>query len=236
MRAIREDNQITDSENIIGADSRADSTFNEFDLIEPPLISGRSVSVFFSSEKGELTHDIRPLNAEGYFWNMTVRSPDHGRYVNLSFDQLDQLPEKAYLVDFDTKMVTTLIQNKVVRINTITGTRIFRLIVGNKEYAQKNSGGVDLFPKDIKLYPNYPNPFNPTTTLRYTVPENAEGAAVRLRIYDLLGKTIATLIDQPQSAGYYEIVFDARNLASGIYFARLEVERTALVQKLVLMK
>jgi hypothetical protein len=78
-------------------------------------------------------------------------------------------------------------------------------------------------PKDFELYQNYPNPFNPETNIEYTVPCNSD---VLLKVYDLLGREVTTLVDKRQNAGTYKTNFDARNKASGIYFYRIEEKPT----------
>jgi YD repeat-containing protein len=93
-------------------------------------------------------------------------------------------------------------------------------------------------PTDFALYPNYPNPFNPETTIRYDLPVRAE---VRLTIYDLLGRTVRTLVAQTQSAGAHSAVWDGRDdagrqLASGVYVYRLEAGAFKQSAKMLLMK
>jgi hypothetical protein len=73
-------------------------------------------------------------------------------------------------------------------------------------------------PQTVQLYQNYPNPFNPVTTIRYSLPR---AEFVTLTVYDILGREIATLVNDRQSAGTYSVYFDARQLASGIYFYRI---------------
>lgn len=92
--------------------------------------------------------------------------------------------------------------------------------------------------KTFKLEQNYPNPFNPSTIIRYTVPSSISKGKVILKIYDLLGDEITTLVDKIQTAGDYEISFnsDKFNLASGIYFYQLKVGDFISVKKMVLLK
>lgn len=75
-------------------------------------------------------------------------------------------------------------------------------------------------PNEYILEQNYPNPFNPTTTIRYQLSENSR---VTLRIYDMLGKVVATLVDHIEDAGYKSVEWNANRIASGLYFYRLEV-------------
>lgn len=74
-------------------------------------------------------------------------------------------------------------------------------------------------PKEFRLEQNYPNPFNPSTTIRYTLPERDE---VTLKIFDVHGREVRELVRATQEAGYYEVNFEAGNLASGVYFFRLD--------------
>ncbi len=78
-------------------------------------------------------------------------------------------------------------------------------------------------PKEFALEQNYPNPFNPTTKIRFTIPivrdENLR--PIQLKVYDILGNEIATLVNKEQPAGYYEVDFNGNNFASGVYIYRL---------------
>ena len=88
-------------------------------------------------------------------------------------------------------------------------------------------------PLDFKLYQNYPNPFNPSTTINYLLPE---GGNVTLKIYDILGQEVTTLVNKKQSAGKYKVKFDAGNLSSGIYFYRLIADNFWKTKKMILLK
>ncbi len=89
-------------------------------------------------------------------------------------------------------------------------------------------------PASFELYQNYPNPFNPTTIIRFTIPENKSN--VTLKIYDLLGREVATLLNKHEAPGTYQINFDAENLSSGIYFYQLQADNFVLSKKMILMK
>ncbi|HWQ81575.1 MAG TPA: T9SS type A sorting domain-containing protein [Ignavibacteria bacterium] len=102
---------------------------------------------------------------------------------------------------------------------------------------EKKAGETDvLIPKKFDLYQNYPNPFNPVTNIKYAIPKNG---LVSLRIYDVTGREIATLVNEYKQTGYYTISFNGSHLASGIYFYRLQVEggkTFSSVKKMVLIK
>ncbi|MBN2172105.1 MAG: T9SS type A sorting domain-containing protein [Candidatus Krumholzibacteriota bacterium] len=88
-------------------------------------------------------------------------------------------------------------------------------------------------PAVFALMPNRPNPFNPVTTIRYAVPAASE---VRLRVFDVRGRLVATLADGPHAPGYHEITFRADALPSGVYLYRMESDAFASTRKLVLLK
>jgi hypothetical protein len=88
-------------------------------------------------------------------------------------------------------------------------------------------------PEEVTLSQNYPNPFNPSTTITYTVPEEMR---VRLDVYDILGRRVATLVDQSQNAGRYQVQFDMTRYASGVYLYRIVTGESTLVKKMTLIK
>jgi photosystem II stability/assembly factor-like uncharacterized protein len=88
-------------------------------------------------------------------------------------------------------------------------------------------------PKEFSIEQNYPNPFNPTTTINYSVPKSQ---FVTLKVFDLLGREIATLVNENENAGYYKVKFDASSLTSGIYFYQLRSGNFSETKKLVLLK
>lgn len=85
----------------------------------------------------------------------------------------------------------------------------------------------------FSLQQNYPNPFNPTTTIRYSLGTSAH---VKLTVYDLLGRQVQVLVDEPQSAGNYTLPFDGRRLASGLYFYRLSAGAFVDEKRMMLLK
>jgi hypothetical protein len=87
-------------------------------------------------------------------------------------------------------------------------------------------------PSEYKLE-NYPNPFNPTTTISYQLPE---AGMITLKVYDMLGKEVATLVNEVKQAGYYSATFDASKLASGIYISTIQTNKFTQSKKMSLVK
>ena len=91
----------------------------------------------------------------------------------------------------------------------------------------------NVLPGTYSLEQNYPNPFNPSTTIRYSIPRTSN---VTLRIYNLLGQVVQTLVSTEQGPGSYVVDFNASRLASGLYFYRLETQEFTMSKKMLLLK
>jgi hypothetical protein len=91
-------------------------------------------------------------------------------------------------------------------------------------------------PSVFRLLQNYPNPFNPSTTISFAVPGSASARPLSLRVFDLLGREVATLASGTYRGGVYSVVWNGGSLSSGIYLCRLESEGKSFVRKMVLMK
>lgn len=104
---------------------------------------------------------------------------------------------------------------KLVRIDTTVGIKDFSV------------------PTEYKLYQNFPNPFNPTTTIKYQIPEMS---FVSLKVYDVLGNEIVTLINEEKPIGSYEVEFDASSLSSGVYSYKIQAGNFIETKKMILLK
>lgn len=91
----------------------------------------------------------------------------------------------------------------------------------------------ETLPSNYLLQQNYPNPFNPSTTLEYSIPEQS---FVELKVYDILGHEVATLVNEQRAAGVYRADFKATNLPSGMYIARITANEFTQVVKMTLLK
>jgi hypothetical protein len=93
-------------------------------------------------------------------------------------------------------------------------------------------------PTEFSLEQNYPNPFNPSTKIKYHIPDQVwnDSRLVTLKVYDILGKEIATLVNEEKQPGTYEVEFDATGLTSGIYFYQLREHNFVETKKMLILK
>ncbi|MFN0158313.1 MAG: T9SS type A sorting domain-containing protein, partial [Bacteroidota bacterium] len=92
-------------------------------------------------------------------------------------------------------------------------------------------------PEVVRLYQNYPNPFNPSTFIRFDVIQSGSGPALtEVKIFNVLGEEMATLVSQPLASGSYDVEWNASGFSSGVYFCRLSSDGNIKSKKLILMK
>ena len=92
---------------------------------------------------------------------------------------------------------------------------------------------VNVLSQDYTLYQNYPNPWNPSTNIKYSIPKTSQ---VSIKVYDIIGNEIKTLVNEDKPAGAYELTWNAGNLPSGIYFYRLQAGSFIETKKMILLK
>ena len=107
----------------------------------------------------------------------------------------------------------------------------------NTWIGDRSTLGIDgdggIIPYEFALFNNYPNPFNPITTIKFSIPETQQAT---LKIYNLMGREVVTLIDQELHPGYHTTKWNAGSMASGVYFYRLISGKESLKQKMILLK
>jgi hypothetical protein len=100
-------------------------------------------------------------------------------------------------------------------------------------YEYSNIVEVEIAPKEFVLYQNYPNPFNPITKIKYSIPKES---VVTIKVFDILGNEVRTLISEKQEQGNYEIDFEGGDLASGIYLYKMQAGTFSQVKKMLILK
>ena len=126
-----------------------------------------------------------------------------------------------------TLIIVINIQNLNINTKSLTVEDLIHKTISNISDNQNNN------PKDFYLHQNYPNPFNPTTNIMFDIPN---ASFVKLSVYDILGREVATIVNEKLNAGSYEVDWDGSGYPSGIYFYRLETGDFVDVKKMLLVK
>ena len=152
---------------------------------------------------------------------------------------MDGLPSSHISNVVLTNSIFTNITNQTNHASYVDGLSYVNVSInGNILTSADEKSGQNELPGQFLLRQNYPNPFNPSTKINYQLPEASH---VTLRIYDIMGREVAVLVDGNKGAGYYTAVFDGARLASGVYFTRLIVQpqdskQFVKVKKMLLIK
>ena len=205
---------------------------------------GAGVSLFFKLEDEalELTSDIRSLDQQVKLWDMHVRS-DTDSDVDLSWSVVQDLPADVdiRLVDLSTRNVINMKDETQLSLGALDPRydRRVKIVAGEESEVAARIGDVlSMIPDQLSISGNYPNPFNPSTTIRYGLPEPRN---VRMSIVNIRGQEIAELISGWQDMGRHEVVWNGRNddgssLSSGIYFVVINDGRNFKTHKVMLLK
>jgi hypothetical protein len=192
------------------------------DLGEPKVgtDSSQSLKISNSSINALIVDSVRTLTK--YFTISGISFPDTLRKSDTTIVAITFTPDSVRSFS-DTLYFYTNAQVSPVRI-PLSGI--------GKTPTGITREGVN-FPTVYALYQNYPNPFNPSTVIKYQIPKNS---FVVIRLYDIAGREVRTLVDNEQTAGYYSVTVDASALASGVYFYRLDAGTYHNTKKLLLLK
>ncbi len=236
-----------DAENFVGIDYNAAPEWDPLDQPEPPVI-GKFVSLYFP-KKGDwqrydfdYASDFRGSLEDGQTWKLEVRNNIRNSEVRVEFGT-ETLPAglKATLLDERVKISQDLLADPVYRFPTgsAKSVKTLKLVIGKPDYVSQVVAEAGLVPTDFELTQNFPNPFNPSTSIRYGLPADEK---VTLRIYDVLGREIIRLVDgSRQKAGFHVVNWNGRNreglpVASGLYVYRITAGKYSKARKMLLVK
>jgi len=208
--------------------SGASNALDDYDQFAPPSnFESASVCLYndaLDSDYKNLFIEARPEIGKGQAFDIKVKHTAGGVYT-LQFSGLENYPlSEAFLINKRTLEFFDLKQDNTISINNGNSSDEFILAMGSKEFFR--SIKADIKPVEYALYQNYPNPFNPSTVISWQL---AADSRVTVKVYNLLGKEIATLLDDAKKAtGQNSVTFSVNNLQlpSGIYF--YSIRATAL--------
>jgi hypothetical protein len=138
-------------------------------------------------------------------------------------------PDKLRIVIWDKNDGDRIVYDNLTPQNIQGAIIMFNRCILSKE----GDDNMLTAPNDFVLEQNYPNPFNPVTTINYSIPEAGN---VEMKVYDILGNEVATLVKEVKAPGNYSAVFDASSFASGVYIYTLRTNNFIQTKKMILMK
>ncbi len=224
-----------DDYNVFGLSSRP-----VVKLPEPPYFKD-FVALAFRSSTGSFCKEVKPMpeTTEAVTsWRVTVQTTQTGKEHRLQWAQTSTGNELLYVYLVDEQTETVINMNEKSEYVFTPGKPTYRFRI----YASKdNHFKPAIIPLQYTVTQNYPNPFNPKTTIRVGIPESGKNQRVTLKIYDVLGKEVKTLIDGQLQPGYHKFEWDGTNAAgnavsSGIYFYQLHAGHTAIMRKMILLR
>jgi len=236
--------------NYIGVNSNEEDSFNML-WPEPPVL-GEAISLRIKPDDNvlqkraslsNLSAYIQVNNEDGHYWDFELVGNKADEKVKIDFEYFGNIqPEfNKYIVDMDLKVaynMDDLGSGLDVKIGN-SKQRNYRILIGTEEYIESNSSGVNVIPEGIELWQNFPNPFNPSTTVVFTLDKSIE---VNLEIYNVLGQRVRSLINnKSMEKGYHPILWNGKNdqgstVASGIYFIRLVAGTQVKMRKAIFTK
>jgi len=187
-----------------------------------------------------------PVPDENFEIPVSIESTDPGIYTVKATDFNLSLPYDLYFIDTEEERSIRMDKNfsydfyvnqaakstpasPEMRVPKVAKSQFadrFLIATQPKEFRSE-------LPSEVALNQNYPNPFNPTTQITYQLPQQSD---VRLQVFDMTGKQVATLVNESMNAGTHTVNFDASELSSGVYLYKLQAETTVLSRKLTLIK
>jgi Secretion system C-terminal sorting domain len=197
-----------------GIYKKTGSTWSGFST--PNGLGGSSAFVTAVDSSGALWAGFSTLNGFNYLWHGIYYTTNNGSSWN--YAGLDSISVRALVVYGDSVYAVTYNDGLYILTRNGSTNGVKRAVSA---------------PNTFALFQNYPNPFNPATTIRF---ELAASSKAILKVYDLLGREVATLVDGQMNAGMHQVSFDASRFASGIYFYRIQAGGFTATKKLLLLK
>jgi hypothetical protein len=226
----------------IGIDPSSSDNFDEMDYLAPPNyfedISINLVNQNLSIKYKNLFIEHRPEIGEGQIFNIEIKNKT-GERVALSTEGLNNFESyEIYLLDERFNKFYNLRELNRIDISSVHQDNKYSLFIGSKDFI--NNRKEALAPKEYALYQNYPNPFNPGTIIQYAIPASLNastgGTLITIKVYDILGNLVTTLVNEVQAPGNYEVEFNGTGLSSGMYIYEINAGNFREVKKMSLLK
>jgi hypothetical protein len=157
-----------------------------------------------------------------------------GSKIRVVITNLDNIPNDPFLRTNPYVLPSLKRANNRVYTNTANPSYIQLPLINYVDVGINPVSSV--VPSEIKLFQNFPNPFNPVTNIKFSIPEKYSGSITKLTVYDVNGREVSVLLNEYLNSGIYEKRFDGNSLSSGIYFYTLTVKDFKETKRLLLVK
>jgi len=240
---------VEDNYNFIGTSEFADDLKDQMDMVNAPNQPGEYLNLGIVNKEAhskKLSIDAREPSFDGHVWDIEILSNSSDEHIKIEALPDGDFPSNFKLIAFDKDQQTvwsldpTRINIKTIRSGVGAEIkRSFRIVAGTEAFIAKHNLGIKDIPAVFELKNNYPNPFNPSTTIVFGLPE---ASIVTIEVFNTLGQKIATLINNEMKAGYHDFIWDASRVSSGVYFYRMSANaiqsdaRFTKLQKMTLIK
>ena len=237
LKAKIENTKIIDEENYVGMLESAKN--GKDNVLAPPSIMGNLNFNIVSGDTDYAENIVTP-SKEGAYWDIRLSSNQKDKNLILVLDKTTMPSDfRIWFLDRDRKVSIPINGNRISIVVPKSGEGSYRIITGNKEYANEHSENIPLVPLEYELSQNYPNPFNPSTNINYQL---KEVSTVNLEIFNILGQRITVLINNDvENPGQYKVIWDGKNgsgskVAAGVYIYRLRANSFVSSKKMILIK
>jgi outer membrane protein assembly factor BamB len=232
--------RFKDSQNYIGLSDEASAAKRPLNFREAPS-PGDNICLSIIDDKQRYAGNFKPIAGEGQYWDVDLTAPESFKSLMVELKEYGRLPESASLYVFDRDENRFIILSNLtfpVRVSHEFPVRHLRILIGTSRFARENAAAEVLLPENYYLAQNFPNPFNSGTMILYCL---AHTEKVTLRIYDVLGRQVRTLVNEEQERGLHRILWDGKGekgieLTSGIYIYRIKTPHYNNNRKVLLIK
>jgi len=206
-----------------GLHAQASDAFDEaLDQLAPPAAPAGSLDARFTTASGDMYHDYRSVHDAAITWDVTFSAPENASLL-LSWDRVKLSKAGVFrLTDLQGKGDVDLDMTEVGELYISAGSPLARARGLRIHFIPSASlvADEDALPEAYDLAAAFPNPFNPTTTIAFELPEMSP---VTIQVYDVLGRRVAMLVNtETLPAGQHRIQFDASSMASGVYIVHMQ--------------
>ncbi|GEM_PF-2831861 len=238
-----------DGDNLVAVTQNAANGWDPADAYEAPPI-GNYISVWFDNtswkeKPGAYTFDIRQSGQRGYVWNIVCEASVTGleEKIEFNFENIfdPKSDQELFLFDLVDEVAVNLKEKSYYTFDLNSEKnvkRAFKLVMGDEAFVRENGDGIPLEELTFDLLPNYPNPFNPMTSIQFSVPKKTQ---IHLAVYNILGQEVIVLVDEVLKPARHQVIWNGKDtqglpVSSGIYLLKLKSAEQVKTHKMILIK